>query len=60
MPRYDYKCKKCGAHEIISHGFHDEGEHSCFDETCDGLMGRVISPTPVIFRGSGFYKTDNR
>lgn len=59
-PRYDYKCKECGAHEVVAHGFDDEGPHECFQETCSGTMRRVISASPVIFNASGFYKTDNR
>jgi putative FmdB family regulatory protein len=57
MPRYDYKCKACGAHEIVSHGFDDEGPHECFDEKCTGTMQRVISPVPTFFNAKGFYKT---
>ena len=57
MPRYDYKCKKCGAHEIVAHGFHDEGQHDCFLDSCDGTMHKVISATPAIFKATGFYKT---
>jgi putative FmdB family regulatory protein len=60
MPRYDYKCKVCGAHEVIAHGFHDEGDHDCFDATCNGTMQKVYTPTAVIFNAPGFYKTDNR
>ena len=60
MPRYDYKCKVCGAREIVAHGFHDEGPHECFDDTCNGTMYKIISASPVIFNASGFYKTDNR
>lgn len=60
MPRYDYKCKVCGAHEVVAHGFNDEGPHKCFDETCNGTMHKVISAAAVIFNAPGFYKTDNR
>jgi len=60
MPRYDYKCKVCGAHEIITHGFHDEPSQDCFMDDCNGTMSKVYSPTPAIFNASGFYKTDNR
>jgi putative FmdB family regulatory protein len=56
-PRYDYKCEACGAHEVIAHGFHDEGSHDCFDEKCKGTMVKVYSPVGVIFNGPGFYKT---
>ena len=57
MPRYDYKCKVCGAHEVIAHGFHDEPAQECFMENCNGTMYKVISPAAVIFNASGFYKT---
>ena len=60
MPRYDYKCKECGAHEIRTHGFHDTPKQDCFMDNCNGIMEKVISPVGVIFNGSGFYKTDNR
>ena len=57
MPRYDYKCKVCGAHEIIVHGFHADEIHECPTENCSGVMAKVYSPTPAHFKGSGFYKT---
>lgn len=60
MPRYDYKCKACGAHEIIAHGFYADEKHDCPMENCNGTMEKVFSPTPVHFKGSGFYKTDNK
>jgi putative FmdB family regulatory protein len=60
MPRYDYKCKVCGTHEIIAHGFHADETHDCPTKSCKGIMSKVISPTPAHFKGSGFYKTDNR
>ena len=58
MPRYDYKCKLCGAHEIIAHGFDSDKQHDCPMENCNGVMRKVISATPAHFKGSGFYKTD--
>lgn len=60
MPRYDYRCKECGAFETVVHGFHDEGPHDCFIETCKGTMSKVISPIPTVFKTGGFYKTDNK
>lgn len=60
MPKYDYKCKSCGAHEIIAHGFYADEKHDCPMERCNGSMEKVFSPTPVHFKGSGFYKTDNK
>jgi putative FmdB family regulatory protein len=60
MPRYDYKCKECGAHEIIAHSFYADEQHECPMENWKGIMRKVISPTPAIFNAPGFYKTDNR
>jgi putative FmdB family regulatory protein len=60
MPRYDYKCKECGAHEIIAHSFYADEQHECLMETCNGIMHKVISPTPTHFKTGGFYSTDNR
>lgn len=57
MPRYDYKCKKCQAHEVVVHDFHSTDTHDC--PMCGEIMHKVISPTAVVFRGSGFYRTDN-
>jgi putative FmdB family regulatory protein len=55
MPRYDYKCKECGAHEIIAHSFYADEQHEC--PNCKGIMHKVINPTPTHFKGSGFYST---
>ena len=57
MPRYDYKCPKCKAFQVVVHDFHASDTYECVD--CGNLMERVISAPAVIFRGSGFYKTDN-
>jgi len=59
-PRYDYRCKKCKAYEIITHSFESDDQHGCAMEGCDGMMNKVISPILTIFKGPGFYKTDNR
>lgn len=59
-PRYDYKCKDCGAHEIIAHSFESDEQHDCPMERCNGTMRKVISPILTIFKGPGFYKTDNQ
>lgn len=58
MPRYDYKCPKCKATEVVVHDFHSTDTHTCFN--CGDLMEKQISLPAVHFKGSGFYKTDNR
>lgn len=57
-PRYDYKCPNCKAHQVVVHDFHATDEFTCPE--CESIMRRVISVTPVHFKGSGFYKTDNK
>jgi putative FmdB family regulatory protein len=58
MPIYVYQCDTCGMtferHQHIT----DEPLHDCPE--CEGHVHRVIQPVGVIFKGSGFYVTDNR
>ena len=57
MPVYDYRCG--GGHEYeLTEGFHAPTEHPC--PTCGKKARRQISLPAVIFKGSGFYSTDNR
>jgi putative FmdB family regulatory protein len=56
MPLYEYRCKSCGKTHEIEHGFHDERPTSC--PSCGGLLVRVFHPVGVVFKGSGFHKTD--
>lgn len=56
MPAYEYRCKDCGrTHEIV-HGFNDERPTQC--PSCGGHLVRVFHPVGVVFKGSGFHKTD--
>lgn len=56
MPVYEYRCKDCGKTHEIEHGFHDERPTSC--PSCSGRLVRVFHPVGVVFKGSGFHKTD--
>lgn len=58
MPTYDYRCQSCGHVVEIFHSILDDGPESC--ERCRGPVERVLHPAGVIFKGSGFYKTDSR
>lgn len=40
MPRYDYKCKRCGAIEEVLHGFEYDEDIYCLE--CGQSMGRII------------------
>ena len=58
MPIYEYQCEKCGVRfERLQHMSADPVS-SCPE--CAGPVHRVITTVGVIFKGSGFYVTDNR
>ena len=58
MPTYDYQCRSCGSMTEVIHSMLEEGPKVC--ERCGGELRRVIYPTGIIFKGSGFYRTDSR
>ncbi len=58
MPLYDYKCTNCGTVREVRHGFDESHDEPC--PACGGAMTRVFNPAPIVFKGSGFYKTDSR
>ena len=58
VPIYEYKCDDCSTQFELRCGFNDESELSCPE--CKGKMRRVLSAVPIIFKGPGFYVTDNR
>jgi putative FmdB family regulatory protein len=58
LPVYEYECTGCSSHFELIRGFNDDGDVSCPECGCDAQ--RIFSPVPVIFKGSGFYVTDQR
>jgi putative FmdB family regulatory protein len=57
MPSYEYKCNTCGVSREVFYGLdEDKLDPIC----CTRAMGRVWGSVPVVFKGSGFYKTDNK
>jgi putative FmdB family regulatory protein len=58
MPIYVYECTECGLHFERHQRISDDPLQVCPD--CAGQVQRVIQPIRVIFKGSGFYVTDNR
>jgi len=58
MPIYEYECSKCSARFEVTRGFHEEGGNCC--PRCGGEGRQIFLPTPIIFKGSGFYVTDHR
>jgi putative FmdB family regulatory protein len=58
VPTYDYQCRTCGHTIEVIHSMTEEGPSTC--ERCGGELRRVLFPAGIIFKGSGFYKTDSR
>jgi putative FmdB family regulatory protein len=58
MPIYQYSCPKCGLQFERKQSFNEPSEASC--PKCQRKARRLFKPAPVIFKGSGFYVTDNR
>lgn len=57
MPHYDYQCLNCNLVFEEFHAISDEPVQSCPE--CNGNVKRLIgSGAGVIFKGTGFYKTD--
>lgn len=58
MPTYQYLCTECGhAFEQVQ-SFSDDALTVC--PSCDGRLRKVFNSVGVVFKGSGFYKTDSR
>ncbi len=58
MPTYVYKCNECGFHFEQIQKFSDKPVKTC--PRCQGKVKRLIHPTGVVFKGSGWYITDSR
>jgi putative FmdB family regulatory protein len=58
MPTYEYACKACGEHLEVVQSFRDEPLVTC--PACGGHLRKVFGNIGIVFKGSGFYQTDNR
>jgi putative FmdB family regulatory protein len=58
VPTYDYQCRSCGSVTEVIHSMLEDGPSVC--ERCGGELRRVLYPAGIIFKGSGFYRTDSR
>ena len=59
MPVYAYRCESCGVHFERHQSFSDNPLKRC-PECNKNSLRKVIGPVGVVFKGSGFYATDNR
>jgi len=58
MPTYQYRCTECGEDLEVVQSFSDDPLTVC--PSCQGALRKVFTPVGVVFKGSGFYKTDSR
>lgn len=58
MPTYQYVCTECGGQLEAVQKFTDEP--LTVHQDCGGRLRKVFSPVGIVFKGSGFYRTDSR
>ncbi len=58
MPTYQYACTVCGHRLEAVQSFSDDPLSVCPE--CAGKLRKVFSAVGVVFKGSGFYRTDSR
>ncbi|MGN6330076.1 MAG: FmdB family zinc ribbon protein [Motilibacteraceae bacterium] len=58
MPTYQYACTECGHQFEAVQSFSDAALTEC--PQCQGRLRKVFSAVGVVFKGSGFYRTDSR
>ncbi|HTM84126.1 MAG TPA: FmdB family zinc ribbon protein [Mycobacterium sp.] len=58
MPTYSYACTACGNRFDAVQAFTDDALTSCPE--CSGRLRKLFGSVGVVFKGSGFYRTDSR
>jgi putative FmdB family regulatory protein len=58
MPTYEYACVDCGTHVDVFQRISEDPLTTC--GACGGRLRKVFHPAGILFKGSGFYRTDNR
>ncbi|OMC15796.1 MULTISPECIES: FmdB family zinc ribbon protein [unclassified Mycobacterium] len=58
MPTYSYECTECGNRFDIVQAFTDDALTTC--EKCSGRLRKLFNSVGIVFKGSGFYRTDSR
>jgi putative FmdB family regulatory protein len=59
VPIYEYQCKSCGNIFEREHAIGEKKRYRCPECSCTQTQ-KLVSQVGVIFKGSGFYKTDHR
>ena len=58
MPTYSYACTECGNRFDAVQAFSDDALTTC--PKCSGRLRKLFNSVGVVFKGSGFYRTDSR
>jgi len=58
LPTYEYRCESCGNQYEKREGFSAPSRQKC--PRCSKTANRILHAPPIVFKGSGFYKTDSR
>ena len=58
MPTYEYACMDCAEDFEVQQSFTDASLTEC--PACEGRLRKVFNAVGIVFKGSGFYRTDSR
>jgi len=58
VPTYSYACTECDNRFDVVQAFTDDALTTC--ENCSGRLRKLFNSVGVVFKGSGFYRTDSR
>jgi len=58
VPTYSYACTECGNRFDAVQAFTDDALDVC--PKCSGRLRKLFGSVGVVFKGSGFYRTDSR
>ena len=58
MPTYAYACTACGHRFEVQQSFSDAALTECPE--CEGRLRKLFNTVGIVFKGSGFYRTDSR
>lgn len=58
MPTYQYRCQDCDVLHEVFQSFSDDALTVC--PTCNGALRKLYNSVGVVFKGTGFYRTDSR
>lgn len=58
MPTYSYACTECDNRFDIVQSFSEDSLTECNE--CSGKLRKLFNSVGIVFKGSGFYRTDSR